>query len=144
MERTIDSNKDFMHFSEFYECLFLQRFPISIKKSPIIMNIQWIFQLTCRLLLDTYFPVWISPCPFRIAFSLKRLLFSKFQLLWTSFPFPLSFDCTWPLNWGTSLWSCYDWKKDRNCNRKLSSGIIDNTGWYKNFKNCSTQCPRHI
>ena len=35
MDCTIDSNKDFMHFSE---CVFLKNFPIALKKSSYTFN----------------------------------------------------------------------------------------------------------
>ena len=39
MDRSIDSNTDFMNFSEFYECFFfLKNVPIALKKSSDIQN----------------------------------------------------------------------------------------------------------
>ena len=35
MDRTIDSNKDFMNFPEFYVFFVLKNFPIALKKLPI-------------------------------------------------------------------------------------------------------------
>ena len=36
MDRTIDSNKDFIYFSEFFFFFFLKKFPIALKKSSDI------------------------------------------------------------------------------------------------------------
>ena len=36
MPRTIDLNKDFINFSEFYVFFFWENFPIALKKSPIL------------------------------------------------------------------------------------------------------------
>ena len=60
MDRTIDSNRDFMNLNFIYVCFFLKNFPIAYKKSPDILLFIVTLQLDHDLSSYTTFVVCVN------------------------------------------------------------------------------------